>query len=32
MVQQSMHAAISINKTEIPDVALDDFSEVGQGF
>ncbi|XP_057795055.1 uncharacterized protein LOC131011287 isoform X2 [Salvia miltiorrhiza] len=26
-VQQSMHAAISMNKTEILDVALDDFSE-----
>ncbi|KAL1562505.1 malonyl-CoA decarboxylase [Salvia divinorum] len=26
-VQQSMHSAISMNKTEILDVALDDFSE-----
>ncbi|KAG6420499.1 hypothetical protein SASPL_117030 [Salvia splendens] len=26
-VQQSMHAAMSMNKTEILDVALDDFSE-----
>lgn len=28
-VQQSMHAAMSMNKTEMLDVALDDFSEVG---
>lgn len=32
MVQQSLHTAISMNKTEIPDGALDDFSEVSQGF
>lgn len=27
-VQESMHAAISMNKTKILDAALDDFSEV----
>lgn len=31
-VQESMHAAISMNKTEILDAALDDFSEASFKF